>query len=105
MVAPTGAPSQNSFNRYPTIRRSEAYDARTPNNRLARNLNSDINTVRLRTIMESIQRMTPEGSPLLALAQQGAEAASHVIAVERLAGNHRGEPSIGNQSDGRAKHA
>jgi hypothetical protein len=55
--------------------------------------------------MESIQRMTPEGSPLLALAQQGAEAASHVIAAERLAGNHRGEPSIDNQSDGRAKHA
>jgi hypothetical protein len=34
MVATTGAPSQNSFSRYPTIGRSEASDARTPSNRL-----------------------------------------------------------------------
>jgi hypothetical protein len=32
--------------------------------------------------MQSIQRMTLEGSPLLALAQQGDEAANHVIAAK-----------------------
>jgi hypothetical protein len=46
--------------------------------------------------MESIQCMAPKGSPLLALAQQGAEVANHVIAAEQSAGNHRGEPSDGN---------
>jgi hypothetical protein len=65
----------------------------------------DFNVVRLQTIIDSIQRMAPEGSPLLALAQQGVEAANHVIAAERSAGNQRGEPSIDNRSDGRAKHA
>jgi hypothetical protein len=39
--------------------------------------------------------MTPEGSPLVALAQQGAEAANYVIA-ERSDDNPRGEPSVGN---------
>jgi hypothetical protein len=39
------------------------------------------------------------------LAQQGAEAANHVIVVERSASNHRGEPSINNRSDSRAKCA
>jgi hypothetical protein len=53
--------------------------------------------------MESIQRMAPEGSPLLALAQQGAKAANHVVAVEQSVGNHQGEPSIDNRSYGRAK--
>jgi hypothetical protein len=82
MVAPAGAPLQNSSTRYPTIGRSEASDAQTPNDRLVQNLNLDFNIVRLQTIMESIQRMAPEGSPLHVLAQQGAEAANHVIAVE-----------------------
>jgi hypothetical protein len=59
----------------------------------------------LQTIIELIQRMAPEGSPLLALAQQEADAANHVIAGERSTGNHRGEPSIGNRSDRRAKRA
>jgi hypothetical protein len=45
-------------------------------------MNSDINVVPLQIVMESIQRMTPEGSPLLALAQQGAKATNHVIAAE-----------------------
>jgi hypothetical protein len=36
---------------------------------LVRNLNTDFNVVRLQTIMESIQCMAPEGSPLLFLAQ------------------------------------
>jgi hypothetical protein len=31
MVASVGGPSQNSSSRYPTIERSEAFDARTPN--------------------------------------------------------------------------
>jgi hypothetical protein len=105
MVAPTGAPSHNSSSRYPTIRRSEASDARTPSDRLVRNLNQDFNTVRLQTIMESIQHMAPQGSPLLALAQQGAEVANHIIAAERSAGNHWREPSVGDRSDGREKCA
>jgi hypothetical protein len=45
--------------------------------------------------MESIQRMTPEDSPLVALAQQGAEVAN-VVVMLRSADNPRGEPSIGN---------
>jgi hypothetical protein len=71
MVAPAGAPSHNSYSRYSTIRRSETSDARMPNNEMIRNLNPDFNVMRLQTIMESIQRMTPKGSPLIALAQQG----------------------------------
>jgi hypothetical protein len=39
---------------------------------MIRNLNPEFNVVRLQTIMETIQRMTPEGSPLMALAHQGA---------------------------------
>jgi hypothetical protein len=31
MVAPAGGPSQNNFSQYPTIGRSKASDARTPN--------------------------------------------------------------------------
>jgi hypothetical protein len=54
MVALTGAPSQNSSSRYPTIGRTEVSDARTPTDRLARNLNPDFNAMRLQTIMESI---------------------------------------------------
>jgi hypothetical protein len=61
--------------------------------------------MRLQTIMESIQRMVPECSSLIALAQQGAELAGQVIAVERSVGNHLGDPSVGNRSDDRAKHA
>jgi hypothetical protein len=60
------------------------------------NLNLDFNVVWLQTIMESIQCMTPEGSPLVTLAQQRAEVANYVI-VERSADNPQGEPSIGNR--------
>jgi hypothetical protein len=67
-------------------------------------MNSDFNAVQLQTIMESIQRMAPKGSPLVALAQQGAKAVNYVIA-ERSAGNHRREPSIGNQSNDGARQA
>jgi hypothetical protein len=105
MVAPTGAPSQNSSSRYPTIGRLEASDAQTSNNRLVQNLSPDFNAVLLQTIMELIQRMAPEDSLLIALAQQGVEVTNHVIASECSVENHRGEPSGGNRSDGRAKRA
>jgi hypothetical protein len=36
---------------------------------LAENLNPDFNVMRLEAIIESIQHMAPEHSPLLALAQ------------------------------------
>jgi hypothetical protein len=52
-----------------TIERSEVSDARTPNDRMIRNLNPDFNAIRFQTIIESIQRMTPKGCPLVALAQ------------------------------------
>jgi hypothetical protein len=102
MVAPARAPSQNSSNQYPTIGRLEVSDARTPDDRFVQNLNLDFNTVRLHTILESIQR---KGSPLVALAQQGVETANNGTEAKRSVSNRRGEPSIGNRSDGRAKHA
>jgi hypothetical protein len=51
-------------------------------------------------ILELIQRMAPEGSPLIALAQHGAEAANLVVA-ERSADNPPREPSIGNKDQAR----
>jgi hypothetical protein len=60
--------------------------------------------MRLQTIMKSIQRMTPEGSPLVALAHQGAEVANLIIA-EKSGGNPQREPSIGNRSNDRARRA
>jgi hypothetical protein len=80
MMAPNEDLSHNSSTRYPTIGRSEASDARTPNDGMFQNLNSDFNAIRLYTIMESIQRMAPEGSPLITLAQQGAEVVNVVVA-------------------------
>jgi hypothetical protein len=94
MVASAEDPSHNSSSRYPTIGRSEAFDARTPNNGMIQNLNLDFSTGRLQTIMESIQRMAPKGSPLIALAQQGAVAANLIIA-ERSASNPWREPFVG----------
>jgi hypothetical protein len=47
IVAPVGAPSDNSSSRYPTIGRSEAFDAQTPNDGMIQNLNLDFNVVRL----------------------------------------------------------
>jgi hypothetical protein len=93
MVAPVRAPSQNSSSKYPTIRGSEASDAQTPSNILVQNLNPEFNVVRLQTIMESIQHMAPEGSPLVALAHQGAETVGQVIAVEQSVGNRWGDGS------------
>jgi hypothetical protein len=54
--------------------------------------------------MESIQRMAPEGSPLVALAQQGAEVVNVVVA-QRSINNPRGQPSVGNRSNDRGKRA
>jgi hypothetical protein len=68
MVALAGGPLQNSSSKYPTNERSKASDARTPNDGMIRNQNSDFNAIRLQTIMESIQWMAHEGSPLVALA-------------------------------------
>jgi hypothetical protein len=68
MVAPASEPSHNSSSRYPTIRRSEIFDAWTSDSRLVQNLNPDFNVVRLQPIMESIQHMALEGSPRVALA-------------------------------------
>jgi hypothetical protein len=44
-VALTGAQSNNSSSRYPTIGRSEASDAQTPNNGMIWNLNPDFNVI------------------------------------------------------------
>jgi hypothetical protein len=95
MVALNGDPLHNTSSRYPTIGTLEASDARTSNDGIIQNLNLDFNAIRLQTIMESIQQMAPEGSSLVALAQQGAEVAN-VIMAQRLAGNPRGEPSVDN---------
>jgi hypothetical protein len=67
---PNGDRSHNSSSRYPTIGRSKTSDAQTPSGGLVRNLNSDINSVWVQVIMETIQRMAPDGSPLTVLAQQ-----------------------------------
>jgi hypothetical protein len=48
--------------------------------------------------------MTPEGSPLIAFALQGAEVANVIIA-QRSVGNPQGEPSIGNRSNDQEKRA
>jgi hypothetical protein len=48
--------------------------------------------------------MTPEGSPLIALAQQGAKVAN-VIMAQRSVDNPRRESSIGNRLDDREKRA
>jgi hypothetical protein len=69
MVALNDDRSHNYSSRYPTIGRSEASDAQTPSGGLVQNLNPDINAVRVQAIMETIQHMAPDGSPLAALAQ------------------------------------
>jgi hypothetical protein len=51
---------------------------------LARNLNSDFNAVWVQTIMETIQRMAPDGSPLAILAQQVAEVTNLIIAEKSV---------------------
>jgi hypothetical protein len=103
MVAPDGDQVCNSSSGYPTIEGSEATDAQTPSAGLVQNLNPEFNAVRVQMIMETIQRMAPDGSPLALLAQQGAEAVNLMVA-EKSAGVPRGEPSIGcNDRAGRAQ--
>jgi hypothetical protein len=68
MVAPNGDRSCNSSSGYPTIERSETSDAQTPNAGLVRNLNPDFSVIQVQAIMETIQRMAPDGSPLALLA-------------------------------------
>jgi hypothetical protein len=68
MVAPNGDRSNNTSSRYPTIGRSETSDARTPSGGLVWTLNPDFNVVQVQAIMEIIQRMVPDGSPLVVLA-------------------------------------
>jgi hypothetical protein len=74
-------------------------------NRVVRNLNLSFNTVQLQTIMESIQHLVPQDSPLVAWAQLGNEAVGQIIAAESSADNHWGKPSIGNRSKDWAKCA
>jgi hypothetical protein len=92
MVALDGDRARNSSSGYPTIGRSEASDAQTPSTGLDRNLNPDFNVIRVQAIMETIQCMAPDGSPLALLAQQGADAVNLIVA-EKSAGVPRGEPS------------
>jgi hypothetical protein len=92
MVVPNGDRSRNSSSEYPTIGRSEMSDAQTPSVGLVQNLNPDFNTIRIQVIMETIQRMAPDGSPLALLAQQGVEAVNLIIA-EKSASGPRMEPS------------
>jgi hypothetical protein len=103
MVAPDGDQARNRSSGYPTIRRSEVTDAQTPSARLVWNLNSDFNVVQVHAIIETIQRMAPDGSPLALLAQQGAGAVKLVV-VEKSADVPRGAPSACcNDRAGRAR--
>jgi hypothetical protein len=68
MLALNGDRSQNSSSRYPTTGRSEAYDVQALSGGLVQNLNLDFNVVQVQAIMETIQRMAPDGSPLAVLA-------------------------------------
>jgi hypothetical protein len=102
MVASDEDRACNSSSGYPTIGRSDAFDAQTPSAGLVQNLNPDFNAIQVQAIIEIIQRMTPDGSPLALLAQQGAEAVNHVVA-KKSTGVPRGEPSAGRNN--RAGHA
>jgi hypothetical protein len=75
-------------------------DAQTPSAGLVQNLNLDFNAVRVQAIMETIQRMAPDGFPLAPLAQQGAEATNLVLA-EKSASEPRREPSAGHNDRAR----
>jgi hypothetical protein len=78
-------------------------DTQTPNTGLVQNLNPNINVVRVQAIMETIQPMAPDGSPLALLAQQGVEAVN-LVGAEKSAGVPQGEPFVGhNDRAGRAQ--
>jgi hypothetical protein len=93
MVDPNGDRSRNRSSGYPTIERSETSDVQTPIVGLVRNLNPDFNVVRVQMIIETIQRMTLDGSPPALLAQQGAEVVNIVVA-EKSVGVSRREPYV-----------
>jgi hypothetical protein len=59
--------ARNNSSRYPTIGRSEASDAQTPSVGLIQNLNLEFYAIRVPAIMDTIQRMAPDGSPLTLL--------------------------------------
>jgi hypothetical protein len=67
MVALDGDRARNNSSGYSTIGRSEATDAQTASAGLVQNLNPDFNTIWVQAIMETIQRMAPNGSPLALL--------------------------------------
>jgi hypothetical protein len=92
MVGPNKVAFCNSSSKYLKIKGSRASDALSPSNRVVQNLNLDFNIIRHHSIGESIQHLTPQGSPLVALAQQGAEHVVQIIAAEPSMGNQRGEP-------------
>jgi hypothetical protein len=52
---------------------------------MVRNLNTGFNVMRIQAIMETIQRMVSDGSPLVVLAQQLVEAVNLIVA-EKSAG-------------------
>jgi hypothetical protein len=64
MVALNKNRSHNNSSRYPTIGRSEALDAQTPSAGFVQNLNPDFNVMQVQAIMETIQWLAPDGSPL-----------------------------------------
>jgi hypothetical protein len=101
MVASNDDWSHNSSSRYPTIERSEASDAQTSSIGLVRNLNLNFNDVRVQAIMETIQCMAPDDSPLAVLAQQGAETRNLIIAEKSVGGPQR-EPCTNDNN--RARH-
>jgi hypothetical protein len=100
MVATNRDQSRNSSSGYLTIGRSEASDARTPSTGLVRNLNLDFNAVQVEAIMETIQRMAPDGSPFAVLAQQGDEAVNLII-TEKSTGVPQTESSDGHNDRAR----
>jgi hypothetical protein len=103
MVAPDEDRAHYSSSGYLTIGRSEASDLQTPSTGLVQNLNLDFNAVLVQAIIETIQCMAPDGSPLALLAQKGAEAVNLIVA-KKLAGVPRGEPFAGrNNRAGRAQ--
>jgi hypothetical protein len=100
MVAPNGDRSRNSSSGYPTIGRSETSGAQTSSAGLVWNLNLDFNVVQVQAIIETIQRMTPDDSPLALLAQQGVEA-KNLIVAEKSASGLRRESSAGHNDRAR----
>jgi hypothetical protein len=93
MVAPDGDQARNSSSGYPTIGRSEVTDVQTPSVGLVRNLNLDFNAVWVQAIIETIQRLAPDGSPLALLAQQEADAVNLIVA-EKSAGVPEVKPHL-----------